>query len=1280
MASDGSLVFDTQIDDSGFKKGAQKLKDAAGTVISGTGAALSAVSAGLLAIGKSAAEVGTVYEDSMNKVASIADTSVKSIAEISAEVKKLSVDTGTSAAALNDAVYQAISAGVDTAHAVDFVATATKAAKGGFTDAETAVNGLTNVLNTYKKSASEADDVANKFLITQNKGKTSFGELASYIGQVAPTAQSVNVSIEELLSSVASLTANGITTSSAMAGMKAALSNIISPTSEAAKTAEQLGIDFSAAALQSKGWVAFLDEIKEAAHGDTAVMSSLFGSVEALNTMLILTGNGADLLNDTLAEMETNTTALDDAYNTMTDSFTTETAKLKAAAEVLGSSIYDSISDPLRELVSVGNGYIRQLTDAFTNGGLDAISREIGNVMADALNVVGGYAPDVMRAASDLIIAFMDGVEQNSDSVIETSAQIIDIMLDTISKTLPRFSYTAVEILAKLTSEILSRLDEVTQTAADIIEALAQGLFDYLPKLVPQAVNAVLTVVETIIDNADMLTEAALNIIIALADGLASEETIKNLTDEAPVIIRKLIYALEQVLSNVFDFGIEIGYEIIRGLVNFDFEGQINSLNQRLFSLGEAMHLSIIEGYNSVGQNTVWVGEVENEQLSAYGDKTKDELENQRAEIERQKKRLEDAWNDYKNSGYSSIDEYLKYNLRSENGVALNTLREEAERQNINIADMFNDKIAAMNKAEKEIIDAISTGNYMGGDNWKNPFDYDATVKRNEAYAANFKAKAEVISEAADEITESADTAAESLGELNDTDVETDELYDEFSRFYANLKLLYAHGDIDDDEYKKRLSEKLNSDSRYYSEKYTSFWSEIKEASAGTTDELYDEFTAFYANLKLLLAHGDIGDEEFKKRLSDKLNSDGRYFSEKYTSFWNEIKDTETAGAEDVKETMRREWNEISHLNGLGIDDDETTQKKRLGFIKKYCPEYSDEYYEYYKSVYDYQQEYEKKSLESTKQTLTEQANTVSEKLSGISAEYKSKFSEIQRDISSYKNSLLAVGKTFSVTEETDENGNTTRTVTVNNVAERLQKMRDYHKNLLELKNKGASASLISEILRMGEENGAYLAEQLVNDSTFEEFSKLYDQLDAEAQKMAEEFYQPEITALNQSTAAQIRDAFGTLPEDLKEIGGEALAQFYAGFISAALNGNTDLSDVIGSMTDSFKSGFSESIENMTLGSDVTAQLSGQDYYDTGAAAAQSWSAGFSDNIAVNSAEFTTEMSFSGNNPQRSAHPEYEKIILNADINITTNLDGEKIAENTAEYQKEFRRRSDSYE
>lgn len=88
-------------------------------------------------------------------------------------------------------------------------------------------------------ATTEANGLANKFLVTQNLGKTTFGELAGSIGQVAPTANAAGVSIDDLLASVASLTANGIGTSEAMTGIKAALSNIIKPTSDASKMAAE---------------------------------------------------------------------------------------------------------------------------------------------------------------------------------------------------------------------------------------------------------------------------------------------------------------------------------------------------------------------------------------------------------------------------------------------------------------------------------------------------------------------------------------------------------------------------------------------------------------------------------------------------------------------------------------------------------------------------------------------------------------------------------------------------------------------------------------------------------------------------------------------------------------------------------------------------------------------------------------------------------------------------------------------------------------------------------
>ncbi len=88
---------------------------------------------------------------------------MKSIDALSSEIMELSNRTGAAASDLNEALYSAISAGADTAHATELVETAVKAARGGFTDTETAVDGLTSALNAYGMATTEANGLANKF-------------------------------------------------------------------------------------------------------------------------------------------------------------------------------------------------------------------------------------------------------------------------------------------------------------------------------------------------------------------------------------------------------------------------------------------------------------------------------------------------------------------------------------------------------------------------------------------------------------------------------------------------------------------------------------------------------------------------------------------------------------------------------------------------------------------------------------------------------------------------------------------------------------------------------------------------------------------------------------------------------------------------------------------------------------------------------------------------------------------------------------------------------------
>lgn len=286
---------------------------ATGKNVSALGEKFALLSAPILAAATAGAKLNSDFTTGLAKVSTLVDTTTVDMTKMRGELIALSNETGVSVTDLTEGTYQAISASVDAAKAVDFMKVSALGAKAGFTDMSTATDALTTIINAYGMETERASGMMDRLIITQNLGKTTVDEIGKSIGQVIPTAASAGMSIDELLASVASLTASGTQTSAAMTGMKAALSNIIKPTADAAKTAESLGLEFNQAHLAQVGWAKFLDEVKTATGGNIEMMGKLFGSTEALNTVLSLTGNGANKFTESLDAMANSTGATNEA-------------------------------------------------------------------------------------------------------------------------------------------------------------------------------------------------------------------------------------------------------------------------------------------------------------------------------------------------------------------------------------------------------------------------------------------------------------------------------------------------------------------------------------------------------------------------------------------------------------------------------------------------------------------------------------------------------------------------------------------------------------------------------------------------------------------------------------------------------------------------------------------------------------------------------------------------------------------------------------------------------
>lgn len=309
------------------------------------------------------------------------------------------------------AAYQAVSAGIPEENLASFLDSSARAAAAGVTDLTTAVEFGTNMVNVFGGDVETAFDQA---FVAVKLGVTTFEELGSTTGQLAPIWNAAGLASDEMLASIAALTKQGIATAQSVTGLRGAVSNVIKPTSEAAQVAEDLGLEFDVASLKSKGWGDFLSdlvtkiqangnamdaanpqiqamaaELAEAAGGSAelaaqfdqargandalsgasdnllVILAQLFGSVEGLNTVLALTSEtGMANYNTVVGEMRENTGQMDEAFKTLEEtSSNLQFGRLKTEIQDLRIEIGQAFLPILAELLPK----VKELVTDITN-------------------------------------------------------------------------------------------------------------------------------------------------------------------------------------------------------------------------------------------------------------------------------------------------------------------------------------------------------------------------------------------------------------------------------------------------------------------------------------------------------------------------------------------------------------------------------------------------------------------------------------------------------------------------------------------------------------------------------------------------------------------------------------------------------------------------------------------------------------------------------------------------------------------------------------------------
>lgn len=566
MAFDFSVTGNTKLDTSGFTQGVSSMTVAAGTLIADL---VKTASSQLTNLAQSAIRNGSIYETSLAKVGTIADLGKLSIQKLGSQITDMSNTMGIAATDIAEATYQAISAGQDTANAVEFAGQAAKLATAGFTSTTSAVDILTTALNAYGLSADQATHVSDVLLTTQNLGKTSVDELSSSMGRVIPLAAAYNVSVENLSSGLAVMTANGIATAEATTYTKSMLNELGDTGSTVGKILQQqTGKSFAQLSSDGKSLGDVLQVLYDSVGDDGTAFAGLWSSVEAGTGALSLVSGGADKFNGVLAQMVDSAGATDTAYQTMTDTFQHSMESLQTTAENLSIDLFEAMEPGLKEAANWGTDCLNTLTSALNEGGpaamLDAASGILENLTAGVVQKIPGLA----SAATQVITKLVQYLADHQDEIFDAGIQMLEQLIIGITDNLPQLITAAAELIAKFSAALISHLPDLLNCGAALLTTLVDGILRSIENLGEAAIACIAKLTGVWDGSMDEWGHIGENIVNGLLNGITGMWD--TLVSTVKGKVNGMVSTVKNVLgihspSKVFT---EIGENVTQGLVN----------------------------------------------------------------------------------------------------------------------------------------------------------------------------------------------------------------------------------------------------------------------------------------------------------------------------------------------------------------------------------------------------------------------------------------------------------------------------------------------------------------------------------------------------------------------------------------------------------------------------------------------------------------------------------------------------------------------------------------
>lgn len=302
------------------------------------------------------------FDESMSKVNAATHESAQGMEDLRAAALKAGSETTFSATEAADAITELAKAGVSTEHVLSGALDGALAlAAAGELDVAQAAEIAATTLNQFGLAGDQASHVADILAATAGEAQGEVADMGLSLSYIGPLAKTAGISLEETAGAIGLLAEKGITGEKAGTQLRGVLAALQSPSDQARKTIEELGIQLYDTNNQFVGFDGAAGELKRTLSGlsnaERAVqLGKIFNSEQILAATLLYEG-GAEAVQKWTDKVNQDGYAADTAARKL-DNLKGDFEGLTGALETLLITSGDGAQGPLRELVQQATDFV----------------------------------------------------------------------------------------------------------------------------------------------------------------------------------------------------------------------------------------------------------------------------------------------------------------------------------------------------------------------------------------------------------------------------------------------------------------------------------------------------------------------------------------------------------------------------------------------------------------------------------------------------------------------------------------------------------------------------------------------------------------------------------------------------------------------------------------------------------------------------------------------------------------------------------------------------------